>query len=594
MVAPPVLLLALFLWPSGETADPAPEPLSKTPAAPAGPSVPRPSNAGEAPIRAATPAGPGDGLRAVAGGRAAAGTKCWKGDVYEVDEDGDVLDKVLECGAQLCRDARCLEADPAGCALPAEGVCDGDAIELCFAGRPRRIQCPDGQRCRIGADGAVCAVVSADACDWFGGVCEGSELVRCVHGELERTDCAGPDGTGRCVETDTARCLEVSFLEPEELDATCGGCGCESEGPTGAEVCDGIDNDGNDFIDDGVVCEPVPVVAFLVEDPVRGGSYDEAEIEAEIARVNLLLGGPESQLPLLFELSEVRTIESAAYLDLDESEFRELLQSGVHRLERDDFYVPIVFTDEVIVGSAPKLGVATLPNGRCGRLRRDRRAQVPLGLIAVSKSRSPTTVAHELGHFLGLCHTHEPTGGVPVPVVVEAGADTGRACPVCATDGDGMCDTPRDPGPPVCKYDQTCGVACEGEDAEPDATNLMSYYTRCRSQITVEQAAEMRRNVALRRGWAPCLGGGCACEPLGPNVCPPEMSCRPRRGGTTACALHGGIVGGEPCRGEGDCVAGHLCVGFNGGPTSCRRYCQGDTSTCDCRPVGGLGVSVCR
>ena len=45
--------------------------------------------------------------------------------------------------------------------------------------------------------------------------------------------------------------------------------------------------------------------------------------------------------------------------------------------------------------------------------------QLPVGLVVVGRRRAPTTLAHELGHFLGLCHTHEvdpPLDGRPSPV----------------------------------------------------------------------------------------------------------------------------------------------------------------------------------
>ena len=70
---------------------------------------------------------------------------------------------------------------------------------------------------------------------------------------------------------------------------------------------------------------------------------------------------------------------------------------------------------------------------------------------------------------------------------------------------------------------------------------------------------------------------------------------RSRRPGADgpACALHGGVLGGELCQGEGDCVAGHLCVAIAGDTPRCRPLCRGDTGGCDCRPVAA-GLSVCR
>ena len=587
LAAPPVLLALLWLWSSGSAQSVTPREPSKTGSKLSSSEVPSTREAPNrvVPLRKVDPVTPPDALPAPV-----AGAVCWQGDVYDVDGRGGRLGRRADCGSQRCVQGACLTPDPAGCTLPETGVCVGDAVEICHAGRRRRVVCPNGERCAVGAEGAGCVPRTEDDCDWFGGVCEGDELVRCVEGRLLRTDCAN-QAAGRCVESDTARCVQVAFVEPEQLEPTCGGCGCEPSAEPFAEVCDGVDNDGNGFIDDGVFCEPVPVVAFLVAGR-GGGSYTEADIELELARVNAVFAGSDAELPVQFVLDEVRVIDRADYLELSEGEFDDIIRARGVYLDRDDFYVPIVFTDEVLIGGAPKLGVATLPNGRCGRRRRDGRAQVPLGLIAVSKARSATTVAHEIGHFLGLCHTHEPEGDVPVPVVAAPGADTGKACPVCSTDGDGMCDTPRDPGPPTCAYSLACAVSCEEEAAAPDAFNLMSYYTSCRGQLTLEQQAEVRRNIALRRAWAPCLDGTCACEP-GSAACPVEMSCRPGAEGAGRCALHGGVLGGEPCRGEGDCVAGHLCAAVGGDALRCRPVCGSDAGGCDCQPVAP-GWAVCR
>lgn len=99
-----------------------------------------------------------------------------------------------------------------------------------------------------------------------------------------------------------------------------------------------------------------------------------------------------------------------------------------------------------------------------------------------------TTLAHELGHFYGLRHTHSLVGG---PEYVDGSN--------CATSGDGFCDTPADPNlgragivNNSCFY--TGGeVDPKGDPYNPSVGNLMSYAPpRCTNKFTPEQLAFMR------------------------------------------------------------------------------------------------------
>ncbi|MEL6926276.1 MAG: zinc-dependent metalloprotease, partial [Bacteroidota bacterium] len=93
---------------------------------------------------------------------------------------------------------------------------------------------------------------------------------------------------------------------------------------------------------------------------------------------------------------------------------------------------------------------------------------------------------HELGHFLGLLHTHERSNG---DELVNGNN--------CATAGDGICDTPADPD-----LSRHVMVGCQyrglildpnGEAYEPSTSNFMSYTRRsCRKDFTRTQYAIIR------------------------------------------------------------------------------------------------------
>jgi hypothetical protein len=97
---------------------------------------------------------------------------------------------------------------------------------------------------------------------------------------------------------------------------------------------------------------------------------------------------------------------------------------------------------------------------------------------------SPSTFAHEVGHYFDLYHTHETTFGRECP--------NGRNC---TTAGDLLCDTPADPNlngrvSSACVYDNSASppTGCGTTPYAPSTRNLMSYSTKlCRNQFTSDQ-----------------------------------------------------------------------------------------------------------
>lgn len=99
-----------------------------------------------------------------------------------------------------------------------------------------------------------------------------------------------------------------------------------------------------------------------------------------------------------------------------------------------------------------------------------------------------STLAHELGHFYGLLHTHSLRGGAEY-------VDRSN----CTTAGDGFCDTPADPNLGRSGIvDNSCfyigrEVDPKGDAYQPSVSNLMSYAPpRCSNKFTPEQFAFIR------------------------------------------------------------------------------------------------------
>jgi Pregnancy-associated plasma protein-A len=251
--------------------------------------------------------------------------------------------------------------------------------------------------------------------------------------------------------------------------------------------------------------------------------------------------------------------------------------------------VAVLYAETLSV-DPPKAGVSTLPNSRCGGIRISDQPSPPSGLIVVTEARQPETLAHEMGHYLGLCHTFEQ--------VARFAVQNTSGVSDCERTGDGICDTPVDPGIPACfRTGFSCELECHAGE-HPDASNIMSYYIGCRRALTQEQLAEAARNLALRRGWFRCLDPrDCPCDPTLKTACPLEMSCHPAGSASNesgfACELDGSGEPGTFCKAASQCSARALCVGGStaGSAGRCVRPCDGEPG-CTCMDVG-LGLRAC-
>ncbi|WP_372755843.1 T9SS type A sorting domain-containing protein [Mariniflexile sp.] len=112
-----------------------------------------------------------------------------------------------------------------------------------------------------------------------------------------------------------------------------------------------------------------------------------------------------------------------------------------------------------------------------------------------------SSLAHEIGHFFSLVHTHGPDDTKSTELVDGSN---------CDTDGDGICDTPADPkltSKNVNNYCQYIGTTTDahGHTYSPKVNNIMSYaYKACRTEFTQQQLARMYAYYLTAKSYLSC------------------------------------------------------------------------------------------
>jgi len=186
-----------------------------------------------------------------------------------------------------------------------------------------------------------------------------------------------------------------------------------------------------------------------------------------------------------FEACEFLTVENYRYASHERNDASEQI-SIYGDPNRIDIYVPVMDSVPTTCGRATLNGIQMNPTSY-------------VMVVNYCISATGTTLAHELGHYFGLLHTHETSNG---DELVDGSN--------CETAGDGICDTPADPfvlGAPITWTDpmDPCrfvfrGVDANGQFYTPHTANVMSYYpSGCNCGFTYDQLTLMAKN---------CVEGG--------------------------------------------------------------------------------------
>jgi hypothetical protein len=240
----------------------------------------------------------------------------------------------------------------------------------------------------------------------------------------------------------------------------------------------------------------VPILFHRIADENGNGAVTEAACASALVELNALYASGN----IIFkEVQSPRLIADSAFFDYQYSEEFALRQahevSGV---------INVFIPDRASSTSGGQVcGYAYLPPTR-----RD------LTIVKASCFTNGTTLGHEVGHFLGLYHTHGTSNCGSLTDELVDGSN-------CETRGDDVCDTPADPNllsidcdryvvDRDCDYTGT-EVDANADAFAPDTRNIMSYSRQaCRQHFSAGQLDRVRFFLRTTRSYLAFPTSTCA------------------------------------------------------------------------------------
>lgn len=212
----------------------------------------------------------------------------------------------------------------------------------------------------------------------------------------------------------------------------------------------------------------IPVKIHVVTDD--NGHY-EANVEEIIDEMNLSATYFDS-VNIILELCEIDFVENSEIYHFDKSNGYSLI-SSYNEVDVINLYIVQTLVNEL---GTSLCGTAFYPW-----------SFYKIIVVKNSCATNGSTIAHEIGHYLGLYHTHDNRFGYEL-------VDQSN----CEVAGDLICDTPADPKLSTSSVNPSCSyigteVDSSGNFYQPNPEMLMSYSRKaCRSKFTEEQGIVMR------------------------------------------------------------------------------------------------------
>lgn len=235
----------------------------------------------------------------------------------------------------------------------------------------------------------------------------------------------------------------------------------------------------------------VPVTVHVVRNTNGSGGLSGTDLNTTLA--DAFAHWTESGIQF-FQAGATRFIDNSDFL-LNINTLAEL--DSLRQTDVVAGTINIYFTDHVEIEEGTACGISSFTFNSVQGIVIDN------DCTAQAMTDNTSTLAHEIGHYFDLFHTHESCVVLGVPTCEE--------CPDgsnCATAGDQLCDTPADPNlfnnvDINCDYSGS-GTRC-GDAFIPHTDNLMSYARHtCRTTFTQGQ---LERALATLTGSRASLTG---------------------------------------------------------------------------------------
>lgn len=212
----------------------------------------------------------------------------------------------------------------------------------------------------------------------------------------------------------------------------------------------------------------VPVKAHVLRTDAGTGGLTEAQVNSAFAIMNAYYANANLEF---FLCEGINFINNSTFYNFTISE-----EADLRAAYNVDNVINIYFANEVTNSNN---------NGLCGY------AYFPGGPEVIMMNNNcamnGSTLSHEMGHFLGLSHTHGNSNTTLTNELVNGSN--------CESAGDFICDTPADPqlsGSNVTAACNYIGVEFDanGDQFQPNPLNIMSYSRKsCRTEFSTGQYA---------------------------------------------------------------------------------------------------------
>ena len=228
----------------------------------------------------------------------------------------------------------------------------------------------------------------------------------------------------------------------------------------------------------------IPIKPHIIRNTNGSGGLSEGELNDAIAIMNGYFANAGLEF---FICGGINYVDNTNFYSLQSSE-----ESSLTSANNIDDVINIYFANAVYSSSGSSLcGFAYYPGG-------------PETIIMSNGcATNGSTLAHEMGHFFGLFHTHGNSNTPGATNELVNGSN-------CDSSGDYICDTPADPVLSSSLVNSSCNYTGSSTDSNndtyiPDPNNIMSYSRKsCRTLFSDEQYARINSTYQLSRNNLKC------------------------------------------------------------------------------------------